>query len=128
MGIGIKTKLHWKYFEVIVIGDYDLDSAVARFPQILMACKISRIKNILVDFSQVTGSFGNSFSGLYALKVEVEYRKYLNSGGHELKIAYFSPSASEHISGEEIAVKGENPFKLFDNKKDALKWLGVDEK
>ena len=125
MAIDIKIITHNAYIEFTVAGFYNLNVAVIKFLHVTDFCQITEKTKVLIDFRKLKGKRGAIVKILYAYGVEDLYKKYIDSGGHELKVAYVGPSVSSFEPGLEIVKKGGLPFNLFDDREDALDWLDI---
>ena len=128
MGFDLRIIPHDDYLEIVVTGSYDLDDAVNKFPHVLDVCRHKGLQKVLIDFTKVQGEGGSTEQSLYTFGIEDHYKKYLKSGGHELKIAYVGSMVASYEPGVKIAELGELPFKLFDQNNKALEWLSVKSK
>ena len=126
MSIAIKTIPHIDYLEFVITGSYDLNEAIDKFTFVLALCKLTGHKKVLIDYRQLIYQVGSTEKSLYAISIEGKYLQYLQSGGHELQIAYVSPSVTSYEPG---AVIGRNiellQFELFNKPNEALDWLGI---
>jgi len=125
MAVDVKHIQHGDYLEIVVTGSYDLNDAINKFSYVLEACRQTGLDKVLIDFRELQREDSATIKSLYAFGVENQYRKYLDSGGHELQVAYVGPIVMSYEPGMEVAEQRKLPFKLFDNPKEALEWLNV---
>lgn len=104
---------------------YYLNDAINKFPHVLDVCRLTGLRKVLIDYSELEGDRGGTEKSLYAFNIVDHYMKYLKQGGSELKFAYLAPIVTSYEPGADIGQQSEFPFKLFDNRNDALEWLGV---
>ncbi|MCK5077066.1 MAG: hypothetical protein KAR38_11855 [Calditrichia bacterium] len=128
MALDINIIQHNDYLEIVVTGSYDMNDTIDKFSHVLDICRHTGLAKVLIDFRELQGQGSGTEKSLYAFGIEDLYLKYLNSGGHELKVAYVSLVVSSYEPGVEIAKETELPFKLFDKQKDAFEWLNVKNK
>jgi hypothetical protein len=126
MAIDVKTIKHNDYLEFVVTGSHDLNEAIDKFPQILDVCKITGLKKVLIDYRELIYPVGGTEKTLYAIGTEDQYLKYLESGGHELQIAYLAPMVICYEPGAEIGRNVKHvQFELFDKLDKAREWLDI---
>ena len=125
MAADVKSIQHSGYLEFIVSGAYDLNQIVNEFIVVLEACRQTKLDKVLIDYRELKREDSATIKGLYAYGVENHYINYLRSGGHEIKFAYVGPIVMAWEPAMEVAELSHWPFKLFDNRNDALEWLGV---
>jgi hypothetical protein len=127
MTIAIETIEHSDYLEFVVTGTYDLHEATEDFRQVLDACRRTGLKKVLVDYREFTDTDSGIEKTLYAFDVVSQYAWYLETGGHELRIAYLAPVVLSFEPGADI---GRNTpslqFEIFDNPNDAREWLEIE--
>jgi len=126
MAINIETIKHDDFLEFVVTGSHDLNEAIEKLSQILDVCKLTGLKKVLIDYRELIYPVGGTEKTLYAFGTEDLYRKYLESGGRELQIAYLAPMVHTFEPGAEIGKKVESlQFELFDKLNEALEWLDI---
>jgi hypothetical protein len=125
MSIDIKIKQHSAFLEIIATGSYDFNVALNKFPHILDVCRLTGLKKVLIDYRELQGDGGGTEKSLYAFGIVDHYEKYLKIGGSELQFAYLAPIVTSYEPGAKVGQQSEFPFKLFDNRNEALEWLGV---
>ena len=126
MAIDIKTIQHNDYLEFVVTGSHDLSEAVDKFTHLLETAKRTGLKKILIDYRELIYDTGATHKALYAFGIEDLYKKYLQSGGHDLKIAYLAPVIHTFEPGAEIGRNAKSlQFELFDKRNEALEWLDI---
>ena len=126
MSMNIKTIQHDEYLEFVVTGSHDLNEAINKFSYILDCCRRTGLKKVLVDYRKLLYPTDDFEKARYASRVKDQYQKYLESGGHELQLAYLSPIIMSYEPGAEIGKKIVSmQFELFGDLNEALEWLGV---
>ena len=125
MAVSVKKIQHNDYLEFVFIGPFDLNDAIDNFLYILKICKEAGIDKVLIDYRHKEEIESATLKGLYSYSIEDQYKKYLESGGHEIRFAYLAPTVLPWEPGIEIAERGKWPFKVFNKLNDALEWLNV---
>lgn len=127
MSLDVKTNQYEEYLEVIVTGQYDMQDAIDKFPQVLDTCRLSGLSKVIIDFRELQGLPAATEKVIYAFGVEKHYVEHLSSGGQALQVAYVgkAPFVSTYEPGVEIAQSSGLPFRLFENINEAFEWLGV---
>ncbi len=125
MTININLSKQSDYLEVAVTGSYDMNDAIYKFSHVLDACRLTDLSKVLIDYKELQAHGSETEKSLYAFGVEEHYQKHLNSGGHELQVAYVGPQVMNYKPGVKMAKNGGLPYKLFDNRNEAFEWLNV---
>jgi hypothetical protein len=125
MPIKNDIKYHPDFLEIFQTGVFDLDDGIIIFSQILNICRLTGLKNIVIDYRELKGDRGGTAKTIYGLQVVDQYNKHLGQGGAELKFAYITPKITSYEPGAKVAEQGGFPFKQFENRNDALEWLGL---
>lgn len=89
------------YLRVEVSGLYDLQDAIARFPLVISACRLTGLNKVLVDFRRLQGDIAATEKAVYSLEVREQYMRHLATGGERLRIAYLGavPQVSTYEPG-----------------------------
>jgi hypothetical protein len=127
MALNVEFVEHTEYLEIIVSGTYDMEDAIDKFPQVLTACRNTKLAKALIDFREMGDTELATEKLLYAWKVEEHYKNHLSTGGQKLQIAYVGPPgpAGTYEAGVEYAESKGLPLALFDDSRKAIEWLGV---
>lgn len=125
MAIKNSIKYHSDFLEIFQTGVFDLDDGIILFSQILNICRHTGLKKIVIDYRELKGERGGIAKTIYGLQVVDQYNKYLEQGGAELKFAYITPEITSYEPGAKVARQGGFPFEQFENRNDALEWLGL---
>jgi hypothetical protein len=125
MAIKNSIKYHSGFLEIFQTGVFDLDDGIIIFSQILNICRHTDFKRIVIDYRELKGQRGGVAKTIYGLQVVDQYNKYLEQGGAELKFAYITPEITSYEPGAKVARQGGFPFEQFENRNDALEWLGI---
>lgn len=76
------------YLEFIVTGTYDLESAIAKFPLVIAACRQTGKSKVLIDHRDLAGEIMLTQELLYAHRAGEFHQEHLAAGGQPLKIAF----------------------------------------
>ncbi len=110
---------------VEVSGTFDTDEAVQRFERITITCWSMQLTEVLIDCRELEGWWGATPEIIYASRIAVIYRSYLEDGGSPLRIAYVANDAfvGGWSPGVEMAEKGGMDLYTTTDFDTALAWL-----
>jgi hypothetical protein len=115
------------HLRVEVTGTFDLQDAMARFPLVISACRLTGLTKVLIDSRRMQGDIAATEKAIYSLEVREQYLHHLASGGEPLRVAYLgsAPRVSTYEPGQELAERENLPFLTTTELEDAMLWLGV---
>ena len=132
-----KVLANWKavinvasgYLHVVFRGRFSMEKAKKSFLEVLDAVAATGMTNVLIDARQVTGVLTSldrySYGEFVAEKVFDSVRRGTVSRSPKFAYIFSPPILSSDRTGENTAVNRGMNVKVFDNREDALKWLGV---
>ncbi|HUG34712.1 MAG TPA: hypothetical protein VMJ90_08075 [Anaerolineales bacterium] len=107
------------YLLVEVSEPYTLDLFLSTIHEEANRCNQDGLRKVLIDFSQVNGDPG--IMDRYTLGIEIA-----QSWKHTIQGAGVARRESINLVMEKVAVNRGANVKAFRQRKDALKWLGMD--
>ena len=125
MPLSVEIESKPEYLYVNVTGQYDLEEAIERFTEVILACRQHDLNKVLVDYRTLEGETAKVQEIIYAMRAGEIYRQHLTAGGGSLKMAYVS-SDTQILSwtpGRDMAEKyGLEVFRTTDLNQ-AIEWL-----
>lgn len=119
----VEVTQHTDYLEFIVTGTYDLESAIAKFPLVIAACRQTGKSKVLIDHRVLAGEIMLTQELLYAHRTGEFYQNHLATGGQPLKIAFVgSETLSEAVTKAIGNTYGLDGIATSDYQ-EALDWL-----
>lgn len=98
---------------------YTLDLYLSVIREVANRCNSHGLRKVLVDFTRVNGD--PSVMDRYTLGIEIA-----RSWKHTIQGAGVARAESINLVMENVAVNRGANVKAFSQRKDALKWLGID--
>jgi hypothetical protein len=115
------------HLEGRITGEFTMRSAVSLFSDLLAYCRVSGASRVIIDYRRITGNLPATAKALYAFKIIDLYRRFLNSGGHQICFAYLGapPFVSTFEPGNRLAEQHGIVAAVFSDEQEALRWIGV---
>ena len=127
MSLDIEIVQEPTHLRVEVTGVYDMNDAIARFPLVISACRLTGRNKVLIDFRRLRGDIAAIEKVIYSESIKEQYAQHLEYGGEPLRVAYLGAAhqVSTYEPGLELAESEGLPFTLTTEMEDAMRWLGV---
>ena len=120
----VEVVQHAEFIEFSVTGTYDLESAIAKFPLVITACRQTGKSKVLINHRDLVGEIMLTQELIYAHRIGEFYQNHLATGGQPLKIAFVGhETLSEAVTkaiGQTYGLDGI----VTSDYQEAIKWLG----
>ena len=90
------------YLVVTVIGNYDLNEAIKKFPLVITACRQTGLTKALIDYRDLEGDIPTTLDFLYTLQVIELYKAHRSAGGPPIRFAFVGANPKPWPMGEEM--------------------------
>jgi hypothetical protein len=124
----ITIEVRADHVHVLARGEFDMDEAINRFPEVLAFCAVNSLTRVLVDYRAVDAAAVNTQRVIYLTSIGERYALYKEGGGAPLSIAFVGPEAmiSQDGFGEEAAETLGLRIKATTEMAAAVEWLGIE--
>ncbi len=115
--------------EIIITGNYTLDEAIERMPEVFAASQKAGLFLLLLNVCDLETRMDKSDEVIYAIGISNKYNEHLAGGGHKIKIAFLDAERNkpEYSSALQVAQDENVPVNSFYNRDEALTWLRTDQ-
>ena len=125
MALDVELQDGKDYLLATVTGGYDLNEAVERFSDVILACRRWGQNRVLIDYRSLDGKIGAIEEIIYATGVGEVYRTHLEAGGVPLRMAFLgNPSfIRSWVPSEDVAKSYDLEAHATLDLDEALEWL-----
>lgn len=110
------------YLYMIASGRFTVEESGQAFEELLKLCLETGYTEVLVDFSGLTNIDSATLRVMFAVNARALYQRYLDSGGHALRVAFFGDFWTWQ-PGMDAASENGPGVRTFTDIEEARAWL-----